>query len=59
MRNKIISYINLLRPGPPPSRRDDEMKSESSWRFSKWKKMDRHRKHLQIEYVFFNLERDT
>jgi hypothetical protein len=24
MRNKTVSYINLLRPGPPPSRRDNK-----------------------------------
>ena len=24
MRDKTVSYIDLLRPGPPPSRRDDE-----------------------------------
>jgi hypothetical protein len=29
MRDKIFFYINLLRPGPPPS--------ESSKKFAKWK----------------------
>jgi hypothetical protein len=24
MRDKTVSYVNLLRPGPPPSRRDDK-----------------------------------
>ena len=37
MRDKTISYVDLLRPGVPPSRRDDEMKSESSRRFAKRK----------------------
>ena len=29
MRDKTVSYVDLLRPGPPPSRRDDEKKSEA------------------------------
>jgi hypothetical protein len=37
MRDKTITYIDLFRPGPPPSRKDDEMKSESSRRFGKRK----------------------
>ena len=24
MRDKTVSYVDLLRPGPPPSRRGDE-----------------------------------
>jgi hypothetical protein len=32
-RNKTVSYVDLLRPGPPPSRRDDE----TSRRLAKWK----------------------
>ena len=35
MRDKMVSYVNLLQLGPPPSRRDDEMKSKSSSRFAK------------------------
>jgi hypothetical protein len=30
MRDKTVSYIDLLWPGPPPSRRNDKMKSEAS-----------------------------
>ena len=37
MRDKLVSYIDLLRPGPPPLRKDDEMKSKSSKRFAKRK----------------------
>jgi hypothetical protein len=29
MKDKTVSYFDLLRPGPPPSRRDDEKKSEA------------------------------
>ena len=32
MRDKTVSYVDLLRPGPPSSRRDDEKKSEASRR---------------------------
>jgi hypothetical protein len=34
MRDKTVSYVDLLRPGPPPSRRDDEKKSEASRRLA-------------------------
>ena len=34
MRDKTVLYVDLLRPGSPPSRRDDEMKSESSRRLA-------------------------
>ena len=37
LRDKTVSYVDLLRSGPPPSRRDDDMKSESSRRFAKRK----------------------
>ena len=29
MRDKTVSYIDLLRPGLAPSRRDEEKKSEA------------------------------
>ena len=29
MRDKTVSYVDLLRPGPPPSIRDNEKKSEA------------------------------
>jgi hypothetical protein len=29
MRDKTVSYFDLLRPDPPPSRRDDKKKSEA------------------------------
>ena len=32
MRDKTVSYVDLLRPGPPPSRRDNEKKSKASRR---------------------------
>ena len=32
MRNKMVSYIDFLRPGPSPSRRAGEKKSEASKR---------------------------
>ena len=35
MRDKSVSYVDLLRPGRPPSKNDDEMKSESSMMFAK------------------------
>ena len=37
MREKTVLYVDLLQPGPPPSRRDNEKKSESSRRFAKQK----------------------
>ena len=32
MRNKTVSYVDLPRPGPPPSRRNHEIKFEASRR---------------------------
>ena len=34
MRDKMVSYVDLLQPGPPPSRKDDGKKSESSKRLA-------------------------
>ena len=36
IRDKSVSYVDLFQPGrPPPSRRDDKMKFESSRRSAK------------------------
>ena len=45
MRGQIVSYVGLIQPGSPPSRRNDEIKFESSKRFAKHKinKFDRYR----------------
>ena len=37
MRDKTVSYVDLLRLGPPPSRTDDEKKSEACRRMETWK----------------------
>ena len=37
MRDKTVSYVDLLRPSSPSSTKDDEMKSKSSTRFAKQK----------------------
>jgi hypothetical protein len=35
MKNKMVSYIDLLQPGPPPSRINNKMKREASRRLVK------------------------
>ena len=35
MKDKTVSCVDLLRPGPPPSRINDELKSEASRRLAK------------------------
>ena len=35
MKDKTVSYVNLLRPRPPSSKMDDEKKSKSSRRLSR------------------------
>jgi hypothetical protein len=34
MKDKTVSYVDLLRPDPPPSRTTDEMKPEASKRLA-------------------------
>ena len=37
IKDKMISYVDLLRPHSPLIRGDNEMKSETSRRLAKWK----------------------
>ena len=34
MKNKTVSYVDLLRPSPPPSRTNDKMKPSASRRLA-------------------------